>query len=392
MPAPHPDFSAARGVLQDHVDGGWLAGVSAAVLRDGEPVEDFCTGRADLERGEPLRTDHIHRAFSNTKLITSVLVLRLLDEGRFALDDPVAEWIPSFGRLRVLRPGATAIDDTEPLQHAITIRHLLSHQAGLSHGVFDAGTFVFDAYLAAGTRRPDTTLAGLMDQLATLPLVYQPGHGWQYSMATDVLARLVELITGQSFGQALQSRLFEPAGMVDTGFVLRPDQVPRLAALYRGDVADSMKPGLQRLDETPWPGAYVKPVPRQSGAGGLFTTQSDMLALLQQLRPGQPGLLRPETLAEMMRDQLPPERCVSLPMTGAVASLGFGLGGAVTRQPSRLQPNSPPGEFQWGGLAGTHWFVSPRTGVAGVLMTQRFWSFWHPFWFEYKRAVYDALG
>jgi CubicO group peptidase (beta-lactamase class C family) len=391
MPESAPDFSAARGVLQHHVDGGWLSGVSAAVQRDGRPVEGFCSGRADLERGEALRPDHIHRAFSNTKLITSVLVLLLADEGRFALDDPVAEWIPSFGRLRVLRPGATGIGDTEPLRHAITLRHLLSHQAGLSHGVFDAGTFVFDAYIAAGTRRPDTTLAELMEVLARLPLVYQPGQGWQYSMATDVLARLVEVVTGQAFGEALQSRLFERVGMVDTGFVLRPDQVPRLAALYRGDIADPMKPGLQRLNDTPWPGAYLKPVPRQSGAGGLFTTQADMLALLQRLLPSRPGLLRPDTLAEMMRDQLPPERCVSLPMTGPIPSLGFGLGGAVTREPSRLQPNSPVGEFQWGGLAGTHWFISPRTGVAGALMTQRFWGFWHPFWFEYKRRVYDAL-
>jgi CubicO group peptidase (beta-lactamase class C family) len=391
MPRSPADFTAARGVLQDHVDRGLLSGAAATVLRDGEPVETFCVGLADIERGEPLRPDHIHRAFSNTKLITSVLVLKLVDEGRFALDDPIAHWIPAFGRVKVLRPGATDIADTEPLQHAITIRHLLSHQAGLSHGVFDPGTFVFDAYVAAGTRRPDSTLAGLMDQLAGLPLVCQPGQGWQYSMATDVLARLVEIVTGQTFGAALQSRLFDPLGMVDTGFVLRPEQVPRLAALYRGDIADPLQPGLQRLDETPWPRAYLQPVPRQSGAGGLFTTQADMLALLRQLMPGRPGLLRPETLAEMMRDQLPPERCVAFPQRGAIPSLGFGLGGAVTRAPSGLQPNAPAGEFQWGGLAGTHWWISPRTGVAGVVMTQRFWGFWHPFWFAYKRAVYDAL-
>ena len=386
------DFSAARVVLQRHVDGGWLSGVAATVLREGRPVESFCTGLADRESGEALRPDHIHRAFSNTKLMTSVLVLLLADEGRFALDDPITEWIPSFARLRVLRPGATAIDDTEPLQRTITIRHLLSHQAGLSHGVFDAGTFVFDAYLAAGTRRPDTTLAGLMEQLTTLPLLYQPGQGWQYSMATDVLARLVELVTGRSFGEALQSLLFERIGMVDTGFVLRKDQVPRLAALYRGDIADPMKPGLQRLEDTPWPGAYLRPVPRQSGAGGLFTTQADMLVLLRHLLPGQPGLLRADTLAEMMRDQLPPERCVWFPQSGPIPSLGFGLGGAVTRAPSALQSNSPVGEFQWGGLAGTHWFISPASQVAGALMTQRFWGFWHPFWFEYKRRVYAALG
>jgi CubicO group peptidase (beta-lactamase class C family) len=154
-----------------------------------------------------------------------------------------------------------------------------------------------------------------------------------------------------------------------------------------------MKPGLQRLDDTPWPGAYLSPKPRQSGAGGLFTTQADMLALLRELMPGQPSrLLRPETLAALFSDQLPAQRCVQFPMTGPVPSLGFGLGGAVTRCASALQPAAAVGELQWGGLAGTHWWISPATGLAGVVMTQRFMGFWHPFWFDYKRRVYAALA
>ena len=136
MTTKQPDFSAACAVLQRHVDGHLLAGASAAVLLHGEPVESFCTGMADIERREALRPDHIHRAFSNTKLMTSVLVLMLVDEGRFALDDPVKAWLPALGALRVLRAGATALDDTEPLQRDITVRHLLSHQGGFSHGVF----------------------------------------------------------------------------------------------------------------------------------------------------------------------------------------------------------------------------------------------------------------
>ena len=392
MTAIPVDFSATHALLQRHVDGQLLAGVSAAVLHEGDIVDRFCTGLADIESGELMRPDHIHRAFSNTKLITSVLALMLVDEGRLALDDAIKAWIPAFGAVRVLRPGATAIDDTLPLRNDITVRHLLSHQAGLSHGVFDPGTLIFNAYQAAGVRRPDTTLAVLADQLAALPLLYQPGEGWEYSMATDVLARLIEIVTGQSFGDALRTRLFEPLGMVDTGFVLRPDQVPRLCALYRGDVADATKPGLQRQDHLPWPGAYLKPVPRQSGASGLFTTLDDMLSLVRQLQPGRSSLLKPETLSEMMRDQLPQSRSVHFHQSGAVPSLGFGLGGAVTREPSDLQPNTPVGEFQWGGLAGTHWWVSPATGLAGVVMTQRHMGFWNPFWFAYKQRVYKAMG
>lgn len=392
MTRPTPDFGAARAVLQRHVDSELLAGASSTVLVNGEPVESFCTGLADIESAEPLRPDHIHRAFSNTKLMTSVLVLLLADEGHFALDDPVKSWLPALGTLRVLRSGATTLDDTEPLQHDITIRHLLSHTAGFSHGVFDPGTLLFNAYRAAAVRGRDHTLAALVERLATLPLNRQPGSGWEYSLATDVLAHLVEVVTGQRFGDALQARLWGPAGMVDTGFVLRADQLPRFSSLYVGDLQQPNRPGLTRLNDTPWPDAYVQPALMQSGAGGSFTTQADMVALLRQLLPGRAGLLKPATLAEMMRDQLPGDQCVGFAHTGRIPSLGFGLCAAITRGPSALQPNTPVGELQWGGLAGTHWWISPATGVAGVLMAQRHFGFWHPFWFEYKRAVYDALA
>lgn len=387
-----PDFSAAHGVLQAEVDALRLAGVSCATLRDGELVDSFCTGFARIDTAERLRPDHIHRAFSNTKLVTTVLTLMLADAGHFGLDDPVQRWIPALGKVHVLRPGAQAITDTEPLARDITIRHLLTHQAGLSHGVFDPGTVIFKAYQAAGIRRPDTTLAEEMALLGGLPLIFQPGEGWEYATGADVLGRLIELVTGQRFGDALQQRLFAPLGMVDTGFVLTPEQAPRLAALYRGDLEDPMKPGLVRLDDTPWPGAYLSPKPRESGAGGLCTTQADMLALLRELMPGRPSrLLRPDTLAALFTDQLPAERCVQFPMTGPIPSLGFGLGGAVTRSASALQPAAAVGELQWGGVAATHWFISPATGLAGVVMAQRFMGFWHPFWFSYKRALYAAL-
>ena len=395
MTAAATSMAAAHAVLQHEVDQQRLAGVSAAVLRHGELIAEVCIGQADLQAGTPLRLDHIHRAFSNTKLMTSVLVLMLADAGQFGplgLDEPVRQWLPALGALRVLRPGATALSDTLPLARDITLRHLLSHQAGFSHGVFDPGTPIYQAYAAAGVRDPGRSLADMIEPLASLPLLYQPGQGWEYSMAADVLARVVELITGQRFGAALQDRLLGPLGMVDTGFVLRPDQVPRLAALYRGDLLDPMKPGLKRLDETPWRGAYLLPVARESAAGGLFTTQADMLALLRRLLPGRDALLQPATMAALFADQLPAARCVQFALRGPMPSLGFGLGGAVTRQASALQGAAAVGEMQWGGLAATHWFVSPATGLAGVVMAQRFMGFWHPFWFDYKARVYQAAS
>ena len=136
----------------------------------------------------------------------------------------------------------------------------------------------------------------------------------------------------------------------------------------------------------------MRPVARQAGTGGLVSTQADYLRFLMQLQPGKPGLLKPATLAEMMRDQLPADVSVNFQNMGAMQHLGFGLGGAVTRRASAMQPNSAPGEFQWGGLAGTHWCISPGNGITIVQMAQRHFGFWNPFWFDYKQRVYEALG
>jgi CubicO group peptidase (beta-lactamase class C family) len=389
---PAPDFSGAHAVLQSAVDTQLLPGASAVIWRNGEVIADFCTGHADIESGELLRRDHIHRAFSNTKLLTAVLVLHLIDQGCFALDDPIKAWIPAMGKLRVLRPGATQLTDTDALQSDITVRQLLSHQAGFSHGVFDPGTVIFNGYHAAGVRRSDTALDELMARLATLPLLYQPGTAWEYSMAPDVLARLVEIVTGMSFGQALQTYLLAPLRMVDTAFVLRADQAPRLCAMYGGDRLDPTLPGLKRLDNTPWPQANLRSVPREGGASGLCTTQNDMMALLLGLLPGPNACLSASSLAELLRDQVPPTRSVQFPVGGAMPNFGFGLGGAVTRSASTWQSHLSVGELQWGGLGGTHWWVSPASGCVGVLMTQRFFGFWNPFWFDYKQQVYRALS
>lgn len=403
--SPPPDLRAANAVLQQAVDGRLLPGVSAVVLRNGVEVNRFCTGLADIEAGTRLRHGHIHRAYSNTKLVVAVLVLRLVDQGVLALDAPVARWLPALAGLRVLKAGARRLQDTEPLNRPITLRHLLSHQAGFSHGVFDPGSLLFEAYAAAGVRKAHTSLAELVEAVAGLPLNYQPGEGWDYSMAPDLLARVVEVATGQTLGEALATHVLGPLGMVDTGFVLSPEQRPRLAAQYVGDLQDPRAPGLTRVDHLPYPGAYLSPFPRQSGAGGLFTTEADMLALLRALRPGaaaddgaaqpgsaQPGaaFLSPALLAEAFTDQLPPGRRVNF-ANMAVPDLGFCLLGAVARTAGLLQHPAAVGDVQWGGLAGTHWWVHPAKSYAGVLMTQRFMGFWNPFWHQYRAALYQAI-
>jgi CubicO group peptidase (beta-lactamase class C family) len=170
-----PDFSAAHAVLRRHHDERRLSGASALIFRGGEVVDEFCIGEADIEQRQPMRPDHIHRAHSNTKLITAVMTLMLADEGRLALDDPIKQWIPGFGATRVLRPGATSLDDTEALARDVTVRHLLTHTAGLSHGVFDPGTMIYEAYGSSGVRRPDCSATMIAARLPALPLLFQPG-------------------------------------------------------------------------------------------------------------------------------------------------------------------------------------------------------------------------
>ena len=387
------DFSASHALVQSYIDRHLLPGFSSVVLRQGEVVDSFCAGFANIDTGEPLRPDHIHRIFSNTKLMTSVLTLMLMEQGHFQLDDPIKNWIPEFGHVRVLKPGATSIDDTEALQADISIRHLLSHQSGLSHGVFDPGSVIFNAYTAAGVRSPNLSLNDVMPRLAALPLSFQPGTDWDYAMGADLLARLAEIITGLAWQDVLRTHLLEPLGMLDTGYLVRVGEQARLATLYRGpDLWKPRLPGLLAHPDVPWPDANLKPVARQAGTGGLVSTQADYLRLLMQLQPGQPGLLKPATLAEMMRDQLPAHVCVRFQAMGRLEHLGFGLGGAVTRRASALQPNSLAGEFQWGGLAGTHWCISPANSITIVQMAQRHFGFWNPFWFEYKEQVYQALA
>jgi CubicO group peptidase (beta-lactamase class C family) len=213
---------------------------------------------------------------------------------------------------------------TEALARDITVRHLLTHTAGLSHGLLDPGTMIYEAYAASGLRRQDCSTTMIAERLPLLPLLFQPGEGWEYSMAPDVLARLVEIITGQRYIEALQQRLFGPLGMVDNR--IRPAaraggrvSRPCMAAISPTPTS----PDSRRLDELPWPGAFLTPVPREAGASGLFTTQADMLALLSHLFPGRSGPLADATLAEMFRDQLPAQLCVQFLQSGPIPAFGF---------------------------------------------------------------------
>ena len=391
-PSPH-DFSAVRSAMQRYVDQDILAGVSYAVLKGRDVLDVHCAGWADKEAQTPLRTDHILRAMSNTKLVTTCAVLLLWEESKLGLDDAIEKYIPQLANRQVLKPGATRLDDTEPAHSSITIRHLLTYRSGLIYGLLDPGTLMYKAYTERRVINPGLPLSRMMDNLAELPLLFHPGTSWEYSVSMDVLGYLVEVVSGQGLDSFFQSRIFDPLGMEDTAFSLPAQKHARIAACYNGaDAMNPMKPGLTRMDALPWRGAYLSPIPLLMGGGGLATTLPDMVALMRSLLPGGKTLLQPPTLDLMMRNQLPPGTHIQFPGFGEIRGKGHGLGGAVTLQPSSLDPQNSTGEFQWGGMAGTHWWISPKTGLVGVLMAQRNLGFWNPFAFEFKQRVYQAVG
>ena len=399
------DFDPVHAVMRRYVESDLLAGLSSAVIRGSELLDLHCVGWADREQEVALDPEHVFRIFSNTKLITSCAVLRMMDEGRLGLDDPIEAYLPQLGARRVLRTGAHDLADTEPARGSITVRHLLTHSSGLTSGILDPQSPLYAPYLASGVRDPNTTLASMVDALADLPLAFHPGTQWEYSMATDVLARLLEVVSGQAIDQVLKELIFEPLAMNETWFWVPPDQQHRLVAYYAGaSLTDPMRPGLTRTDNAPYPEAYRRPFARLSGGGGLVSSLGDMIKLVRALmrpdpdRPrratdcsSQSPILRPETRELMMQNHLADSLCLRSSAFGEVRGKGHGLAGAVTRVPSGIESPNSVGEFHWGGIAGTHWWIHPKHQLAGVVMTQRHWAFWHPFAFDWKRAVYQTV-
>ena len=388
-----PNFDALHAAMKSQVDQQFLPGVSTALLRGRDVVDRFCYGHADREAGVALREDHIFRMFSSTKLVTACAVMLLIEDGRIRLDDRVDAYIPELGDRQVLRAGAKTIDDTEPAQSPITLQHLMTHTSGLSYGVFDPGTLQFQAYNNAGVLNPTQDLAAMMKALAPLPLSFHPGTQWEYSVASDVLSRVIEVVSGESFGSFLTRRIFMPLGMNDTAFWVSPEKRDRLCALYVGvDLLDPTKPGLLRADDKPYPGAYAHKLPRESGGGGLVSTLDDSVRLIQSLIPGGQTLLKPVTLAHMFSNQLPAGLCVRFPNVPLQPGWRFGLGSSVRLSSDPGVPENVASEVSWGGLAGTLWWINPRLNIAAVLLTQRYFGFGNPYVYEFNRHAYKALG
>ncbi|MGA1370010.1 MAG: serine hydrolase domain-containing protein [Pseudomonadales bacterium] len=394
----HPDLGALHERMQWYVDQEILSCCVALAMRGTEVVDYRTFGYMDLETRRPLQSDAIFRMYSNTKIVTSVALMMLYEEGRFGLDDPLATVLPAFGDMFVLRSDARSASDVEPARSPITLRQILSHSAGFSYGFIEPQSVVDQAYLSAGLN-PMTangmTLESLCDGLAALPLAYQPGTQWRYSLATDVVARVVEVLSGQRFDEFLKTRIFGPLGMVDTDFHVPVGKQDRFVTMYAPvDLFTPMKGGLVKADD-PRTGSYSQPKSFLSGGGGLVSTVSDYLTFLKAIVNGGTWngvrLLREETLVLMRANQLAPGIGVRFPMW-EMSSTVFGLGFAIKEAAGPDEPATAQGEYHWGGMAGTHTWMAPRAGLTGVCMTQRMPGFWHPFSHDFKRMLYGALG
>ena len=362
--------------LARYVDDGLLAGTQVVVARDGRVVHHATYGQRDREAGLAVEADTIWRIYSMTKPLTSVAAMMLYEDGLLQLRQPLSDFLPEFADPRVFTVGSSTNPGTVPAIEPIRIRHLLSHTSGLTYGFLYASP-VDAMYRAAGIEffpPLGTTLAQACQRWAELPLLFQPGTEWNYGVSTDVLGRVVEVVSGMPLDRFFAERITGPLGMVDTGFSVPAADADRVAGLYVTNRAG--RPPVRRDEFTPDP---RRPVDFFSGGGGLVSTAADYSRFTRMLlgRGELDGarLLGSRTVDFMTRNHLPGGQ--DIPTFGrltnaqdAFEGIGFGLGFSVVTDPVRTEILASPGEYGWGGLASTAFWVDPVERVTVVFMTQ----------------------
>ena len=356
--------------ISELVDAGALAGATTLVWRNGKGAQTACAGWRDVESRLPIERDTIFRIASMTKPITSAAALMLFDEGRFALDDPIARWAPEFSEMRVLRSPSGSLEETDPAVRMITFEDLLTHRSGLTYADFHRGP-IARAYAEALGGSIDSVIAPdqWIARLAALPLIDQPGAAFHYSHSTDLLGLLIARIEDASLGDVLERRIFGPLGMKDTGFTVPSEKKVRRAGLCGFDnegrlTALKTVPGGHALPERPEDMAYV------SGGQGLWSTLDDYLAFARIFVEGGAvdgvRVLRPETLALMASNRLTDSQRATSRMFGRpifAAGHGYGMGVAVVLEPDQADPmrcGGGIGSVGWPGAYGGWWQADPN--------------------------------
>jgi len=388
-------LARADATMHAYVDAGKLPGVQTLVSRRGQLVHRDCYGFADVEAQQPVATDTIYRIYSMTKPITSMALMMLYEEGVFLLENPVHRFLPEFADMQVWDGGTAEAPETRPAARPVTVHDVLTHLSGLTYGFHFQHPLdeLYRSHDLGNFTVPDYTLAEGVELLASLPLLFDPGTRWNYSMSTDVCGRLVEVMSGQSLDEFLRQRIFEPLGMVDTAFHAPEADLPRCCPLYtRG-----REGGLHRFAE---PTSMVAPPKFLSGGGGLVSTADDYLRFTHLLLGGGQldgvRLLSSRTLRFMARNHLPEGKLLnelgqSTFAEVAMEGTSFGLGFGVVEDAAALQGLASEGEFSWGGAASTAFWVDPVEEICVVFMTQLLPSATYPLRRQLRAGVLQAL-
>ena len=380
---------------RDYIQPGKLPGTLTLVAQRGEIAYIKAQGLMDVERNKAMCRDTMFRIYSMTKPITSIAMMQLYEQGRFLLDDPVHHYIPAWKNLRVYQSGVYPHFITTSATRVMTIRDLLTHMSGLTYG-FMQRTNVDAAYRELGLDGSEgLTLETLVSQLAELPLEFSPGTAWNYSVATDVLGYLVQVLAEQPLDEYLRERIFEPLGMVDTGFQVADDQLERFAACYQYQLNDQFK-----LQDDPVTSAFRRKGTFLSGGGGLVSTIDDYFHFAQALCQGGEfqgqRIIGRKTLEFMRSNHLPGHQDLPGLSVGAFsetpfAGSGFGLGFSVKTDVTKSQINGSVGEYGWGGMASTNFFIDPVEELVMIFMTQLIPSSIYPIRQELRAIVNGAL-
>ncbi|MGH3567304.1 MAG: serine hydrolase domain-containing protein [Pseudonocardia sp.] len=378
------------------VDDGKLAGWTVVVARRGRVAHLSHYGRRDVEADQPVTDDTLWRIYSMTKPITSVAALMLYERGVFELSDPVSRFIPAFADLRVYRAGSALKPSTVAAVEPVRVWHLLTHTAGLTYGFHHAHA-VDEMYRIRGfdlASPKGMDLAAACDVWAQLPLLFEPGSEWNYGVSTDVLGRVVEVASGQPLDTFLAEHIFGPLDLTDTTFSVAEDDLDRLAALYLSNPAG----GLFRNNAI-GDAATRKPT-LLSGGSGLVCTAADYHRFAQMLARGGEfdgvRLLGPRTVRYMTRNHLPGNADLeaigrALFAESAFRGVGFGLGVSVVVDPVAGKMLTSAGEYAWGGMASTAFYVDPVEEITGIFLTQLMPSSTYPIRAQLRALVNQAL-
>ncbi len=381
--SPPPFASLADGVdaaIDAALTDKRLVGAVVLISRNGEQIYRRAAGLADRENNVAMREDTIFRLASITKPIVAIAAMRLVEQGRIGLDDPITKWLPDF---RPRLPNGT--------EAVIRIRHLLTHTSGLSYGFSGDGK---DPYARAGVSggldEPGLSLVENLRRIASVTLRFAPGEGWEYSIAMDVLGGILEKETGGSLDEAVTELVTKPLGLVDTAFSVR--ERSRLAAAYMnaspeplrmGDEASvPMLDGLVRFA----PDRIFDPASYHSGGAGMVGTAGDILAILETVRKGGAPLLSADTVKTMMTNHADDH------MQPLQPGFGFGYGWSVVIDPVVAQVPFSAGTIKWGGVYGHSWFVDPANGLTVVALTNTaIEGMWGQFTVDLRDAIYATL-